>query len=260
MHKLGSKQEDYLALNGISTISRLNNLDLPRRVSNRIVKLIPASLTPLMLDNFEYGKISIAIGIESNNKTVIKNLFSVSSTVLQLLLKRLYKKIIVPNIYHVHKIENNNSGIPISWSLLWSIKHPCLRAIRYKFMHRDIYSMERLCRYGLSNDKNCIACGEVETVSHLMYDCPTSKILWGKISKICGRKFNSYKDLLILDYDPLKEILICCAIKCLIQVDRLKAINFSYYTAICNYYLTLESNSSNVNNIAKIKYNLNNLK
>jgi hypothetical protein len=37
-------------------------------------------------------------------------------------------------------------------------------------------------------DPGCFFCGELETVDHLLFDCPISKIVWGVIAICFGQR------------------------------------------------------------------------
>lgn len=49
-----------------------------------------------------------------------------------------------------------------------------------------IQAAEQLKRKRWKGDKKCEVCGEIETPSHLIFECPIAKFLWCKIAQTCG--------------------------------------------------------------------------
>ena len=65
---------------------------------------------------------------------------------------------------------------------LTSTKHKCaiLRAA-----HGDIYTNDRLLRFGLTNDSKCLNCDNpVETLSHRLFECRLANEAWEKMEEI----------------------------------------------------------------------------
>ena len=58
-------------------------------------------------------------------------------------------------------------------------KNAVLRAI-----HGDIYSQERLFRFGLSDTPNCKTCGEIETINHKILECEYAATRWEALASI----------------------------------------------------------------------------
>ena len=50
-------------------------------------------------------------------------------------------------------------------------KNVKLRHIYYRLVSRDFYTKERMFRFGMSRDNECMRCGNIETFRHLMYEC-----------------------------------------------------------------------------------------
>lgn len=255
----GSKGETFLRDIDAYNIANINDLVLSKRQNNKLNKLIPANLIPLLLEDFQYQDLVIAIALHKGNQQSVVNISKLSSLELQLILKGLYKKILVPNIYHSHKVVNDYHANETNWKGLWNIKHPTLKALRYRFMHRDVYSLERLSRYGITESSRCVNCGNVETVRHLFFDCWVAARMWRNIATLCGIKLNSYEDLLVISQDSLIETIISVGIKCIIQIDRKKVDNVNYFKSLCSFYLTLECNLNNEKRISELKKKVQNL-
>ena len=68
-------------------------------------------------------------------------------------------------------------------SLNWLDKVNKLTSTKHKnsvlrTIHGDIYSNERLFRFGMSDSPLCLACGQIDTLSHKIFECPVSKEIW----------------------------------------------------------------------------------
>jgi hypothetical protein len=50
-----------------------------------------------------------------------------------------------------------------------------------RLLHGDVYCGARLYRFGLTDSDRCIRCFGEETTSHLLYKCPYSREVWGRL-------------------------------------------------------------------------------
>jgi len=64
---------------------------------------------------------------------------------------------------------------------LTSIRH---RNILLRVIHGEIYSKERLFRFGLSDNNLCEHCNEVETIVHKFFECRRVANLWDELTRI----------------------------------------------------------------------------
>ena len=53
-------------------------------------------------------------------------------------------------------------------------------------MHGDVYTKDRLHRFGLVNDNTCPRCEEVETLQHKFIDCEYVKRIWAELARLGG--------------------------------------------------------------------------
>lgn len=54
-----------------------------------------------------------------------------------------------------------------------------MRDFQYRFIHRAIFCAKILHRWGLVDSPRCFYCkDEYETIDHLFYDCPITKVFW----------------------------------------------------------------------------------
>ena len=59
-----------------------------------------------------------------------------------------------------------------------------LQSLGYRFMIRDVLTNNRLIHMGKSDTKNCYICKlEIETISHLYWECPNNKRLWERLKQ-----------------------------------------------------------------------------
>jgi hypothetical protein len=78
----------------------------------------------------------------------------------------------------------------LSWGLklrkITSVKH---RNLLLKLAHGDLYTNERLCRFGLRDDPNCERCGMVETLAHKLIECEYSSNIWSELEVVTETRF-----------------------------------------------------------------------
>ena len=88
-------------------------------------------------------------------------------------------------------------------ALNWGYKITKLTSIRHKLnllkvAHGEVYTKERLYRFGMTENDKCPRCSQTETLMHKIYDCEYSKRIWQHVSRI------THEDLLI---DPIATIM-----------------------------------------------------
>ena len=69
-----------------------------------------------------------------------------------------------------------------------SVRH---RNTLLKMAHGDIYSNEKLARFGLINTPECSKCGELEDFQHKIFKCPYAAKLWGETFALTDTLKNS---------------------------------------------------------------------
>jgi len=53
-----------------------------------------------------------------------------------------------------------------------------LAFFKYRLLHGDIYSKERMFKFKMVNDENCDFCGRKESIKHMLWDCERVKRTW----------------------------------------------------------------------------------
>ena len=85
-------------------------------------------------------------------------------------------------------------------SATWCLKLKKLTSVRHKTIllriaHGDIYTNERLFRFGLKDNPNCGRCNEIENLEHKFWGCAYVKKLWDKIQEKIGVPLPSQTEL-----------------------------------------------------------------
>ena len=71
----------------------------------------------------------------------------------------------------------------MSESLTWCLKVSKVTSTKHKNIllrvaHGDIYTKEKLNRFGMVDDPSCPRCGEIETLRHKFLECDYVKRIW----------------------------------------------------------------------------------
>ena len=62
-----------------------------------------------------------------------------------------------------------------------SVRH---RSILLRVAHGDVYTKEKLFRFGMNESPNCPRCGEIETLQHKLISCGYTKAIWDKVLEL----------------------------------------------------------------------------
>jgi hypothetical protein len=77
----------------------------------------------------------------------------------------------------------------LSWGLkirkLSSVRH---RNLLLRLAHGDLYTNERLNRFGLRGDPDCEKCGQIDTLKHRILECTYSLEIWRELERVTGQK------------------------------------------------------------------------
>ena len=81
-----------------------------------------------------------------------------------------------------------------------------LRHVFYRLISGDIFSKERMCRFGMTNSNICERCQQVETTRHLLWGCVESRNIWELFnvwltinSRPVSNLMNEYQDIYRID-------------------------------------------------------------
>ena len=84
-------------------------------------------------------------------------------------------------------------------------KNTKLRHIFFKVISGDIFSKERMCKFGMVDNNRCERCEGVESSKHLLWECLESRKIWAlfndwKVSHSPGSpSVNEYRDIYWVD-------------------------------------------------------------
>ena len=119
----------------------------------------------------------------------------------------------------------NNINIKDQTSLGYKISKMSnvkLKSILLRMLHGDIYSGDRLKRFGMIEDDKCIRCGQIETRIHLKHECNYVKSLWAKLGQITNIPYTSINTILGVHdlHDVLTLAIHSDVIRRLLSIDR----------------------------------------
>ncbi len=61
-----------------------------------------------------------------------------------------------------------------------------MRIFKFRLLHMDIFTKERMSRFKMCTSSNCDHCGELEDVKHVLWDCDRAKKVWQCFKTILG--------------------------------------------------------------------------
>ena len=88
-----------------------------------------------------------------------------------------------------------------------------LRHVFFRVVSGDIFSKERMFRFGRVDNNRCERCEQVETTKHLLWECAESKNIWELFNEWLRRSalrlgnINEYKDIFWIKVKIIQEII-----------------------------------------------------
>ena len=131
--------------------------------------------------------------------------------------------------FQLDNVEHNEPFV----LLRKAIHTPRDRFFKYRILQGDIFCNERMYRFKMINSPHCTYCernAEIETIKHLLWDCPRSQNVWNNLNNIIIRSHNlnylTYNAVVLgaTNPIPLIERLILCALKLILTKDRTNVI------------------------------------
>ena len=97
-----------------------------------------------------------------------------------------------------------------------------LKSTLLRCVHGDVYSKERLQRFGMSDDNLCCRCSKMETTNHMLFECSFTKKLWTEASYITGIIPLSINDVLGINerHDKVTLTIHSEILRRLLAIDR----------------------------------------
>jgi hypothetical protein len=115
------------------------------------------------------------------------------------------------------------------FTLLYNkILDPSFRALRYRILHKDVFTKVKMFKLGMCPSALCDCCQVEETISHQLYDCQGAKHLW-RWYNATVQQFNRH-DLQVFNFQEailippqahfVTELFKSTILKFCIQIDR----------------------------------------
>jgi hypothetical protein len=126
------------------------------------------------------------------------------------------------------------------------------RFFKYRILQGDIFCNSRMYKFKIVESKNCNYCTNsqvVESVKHLIWDCPRSQALWSFLDSLISSTYNvNYLcyETVVLGSDnpiPLVENLILIALKLIMSKDRSKIIEIEQFRNKIKSFFMLEKSA-----------------
>ena len=130
----------------------------------------------------------------------------------------LYSKIQVPKM-----ITNCNSDLLTRLgSTISTLTNTKLKSIILRCLHGDVYSKERMFRFGMTEDNLCQRCSQIETTNHMLFECVYTKTLWSELAKLTGITPHSINEILGIDpkHDKISLTIHSETLRRLLSIDR----------------------------------------
>ena len=110
----------------------------------------------------------------------------------------------------------------------------------YRLISGDIFSKERMCRFGMIDNNICERCQQIESTKHLLWECLESRNIWVLFNtwttnnNLKSNAINDYKD--IYNTDDCEHV---CKVKMkiiqeMIQIERPSGWNIEKINLISN--------------------------
>ena len=85
-----------------------------------------------------------------------------------------------------------------------------LRFFKFRLLHGDMYTKERMCRFKMTQNNRCNYCGIIEDTKHMLWECPRLDNIWCRL----GLVFKNYDpggeitfETLFIGYNPTNTVL-----------------------------------------------------
>ena len=126
-----------------------------------------------------------------------------------------------------------------------------LRHIFYRLISGDIFSKERMCRFGMINNNICERCQQIETTRHLLWGCVESRNIW-ELFNVWSANNNTISNVMN-EYQDIYKIDDCahvCKVKMkiiqeMIQIERPSGWNLERINLISNNIKRIELYNKN---------------
>jgi len=148
---------------------------------NKIMKTIISSIPSHLVNITKCCNEDLNSGSEEINYILIgpemrREIGSITVKELQVTLKTCLKRIEVLDVKN--KLGINNYDDENITRLRMHVKNSKLRNIYFRLIHKDFFTGERMKKYKMTNNDECVRCGLKETTEHLLWECNDSRNIW----------------------------------------------------------------------------------
>ena len=243
-----SKSHQLCAQLGLNNVYSFSNILQFRGDSNRLRRALPRAVCQT-IDRLNYlsnPHNQCYLTIEINHK--MYEVSKTSNRMLNTKFKQIFNKVKDYNPAERHEIPSSTfPDIRSTWSNLWLLKNPTLRAIRLKILHKDIWTQVKRRKLGISNTDECSSCKKREDVAHQLFKCPNSVRFWKIYHELFGGNLERGNPFTYIDVsnNVLVEVVKSAIFKMLIQIDRSINLTQQQIKRSISYWIHLELHSIN---------------
>ena len=211
-----------------------------------VLQAFPAGLIELASNFNEDNNVDIDIlnSIVNENGTWIQ-LNKISTKELQSILKTNLGKVSSQN--HQAKLGIN----VFDKENIIKFRHKCknikLRHVYYRLISGDIFSKERMFRFGMADNNTCERCNEIETTRHLIWECRDSRNMWDLFNNWSATNnntvttINDYQDIFCMNDNEHACKVKIIIIQEMIQIQRPMGWNLERIKSLSNDIKRLET-------------------
>ena len=127
-------------------------------------------------------------------------------------------------------------------NIINSLTNSKLKSILLRCLHGDVYSKERMLRFGMVSDNICVRCHQTETINHMLFDCSYTKQLWQEVAELTGIHPTTINTILGFDpkHDKLTLTIHAEILRRLLAIDRPNHSQSALIRSAINYLYILE--------------------
>ncbi len=134
--------------------------------------------------------------------------------------------------------EINNSVNPFV-NIRKFIHAPRDKFFKYRILQGDVFCKARMFKFKLVDSQFCDFCAnqEVETIKHMLWDCPRAQYIWSYLRQLTNQVFNldyiTYESVIVGSENsiPLIEVLIVLALKVICVKNRSEIASREQYVS-----------------------------
>jgi exonuclease III len=105
-----------------------------------------------------------------------------------------------------------------------------LKIFKYRLLHMDIFTKQRMFKFKMSQSEMCDYCGEVEDVKHVLWQCARANRIWiffDTILRGVGIQLNIHFENLFIGFNPTNQVIesiITRLTQIILRIDRVNGV------------------------------------